>query len=158
DKYGVSTRDTLDLTEDRPEQILDNEFVYTATDHSIKPVWDTVSNRDDIQGYNLYRSKQKNGTYQRVNDEMILGDTTSNHKALDANTEYWYKIGVVSASGYERPLSSLKKHKAHTKIPYHDGFPASIPPSAIKGAESSPTVYDVDGDGKKEIFVAYRNH
>jgi subtilisin family serine protease len=55
---------------------------------------------DTLYGYNLYRSTEENGTYQRIHQSLIEGDT---FEYRDENVEpgqtYYYQFKVVSSAG-----------------------------------------------------------
>src|SRR5690606_14663300 len=110
-----------------------------------------------IKGYNVYRADTEFGSYEKINDFLLEGSATYEDFVLQPITEYWYKVGVVTPSGNELDLSSLISSKAYTKLKRLPGFPIQNYPYSASSGLSSPIVYDVDGDGFKEIFVNYKN-
>src|SRR5690606_18768893 len=93
--------------------------------------------------------------YEKVNDYLVTGSSLYSDLDVEPMSEYWYKISVVSRSGNERDLDDLQAYLAYTTLRRHEGFPIQANTSAARKAHSSPTVYDIDGDGKKELFVNY---
>ncbi|MPM58345.1 hypothetical protein SDC9_105176 [bioreactor metagenome] len=76
-----------------------NAKISSVTSSSIKLSWSKVSNAD---GYRIYRSTSKNGTYIKVKDitkNSILSYTDSN---LSSNKKYYYKIRSFKTSKKEK--------------------------------------------------------
>ncbi len=59
--------------------------------------WD-IESESDIQGYNLYRTDTQNGTYQKINDSLILEKTCTDRR-LTNGKRYYYKLETVNADG-----------------------------------------------------------
>jgi fibronectin type 3 domain-containing protein len=64
----------------------------------------TVSDSEDLLGYNVYRCKTEAGEYEKINLELI---SVNNYKdvAVENNTKYFYKIAAVDEAGNESVLS-----------------------------------------------------
>ncbi len=151
---GKSWTFNFDLNEALPPLI--SGFKFTSTTSEIKPIWNPVTN---IVGYNVYRSNQENGTYSKINTFLVSGSSTYTDLTVNPATIYYYKISVVTASGNERPLDqvvtngspALQGYKAWTSLDAHEAFPINT--SGTNDCQTAPTLFDVNGDGKKEIFV-----
>ncbi len=145
----------FDLNEALPTLI--SGFKFASTKSEIKLIWNPVAN---IGGYNIYRSDTEVGGYSKINNFLVAGSSTYTDLNVTSATIYFYKIGVVSVSGNERPLIQLvtpdnpakQGYKAWTSLDKHQAFP--ITASGSFRCYSAPTLYDVDNtsDHKKEIF------
>ncbi len=159
---GVQQDFSFDLIENPIPQI--DGFHFTSTADEIKLMWNPVSN---IKGYNVYRADTNSSNpddYIKVNDRLLEGSSMYVNIDLQPTTNYYYKISVVSSSGNELPLqllhtaidynngNQLNAYKAWTSFSFHTGFPIY---HTLNGPfNSSPTVADINGDGKREIFIA----
>lgn len=152
-EFGREWEFEFDLSETCPAKITGFNFV--PEPDRINLMWNPVQG---ISGYNIYRSANESGTYVKVNDYSVAGTSAYTDYQLTIDTNYYYKISVISLSGQECPLDELTAYRAWTSRKAKDGFP--VHNSNIRQAYSSPVIYDVDNDGKKEIFLNYRrgNH
>lgn len=147
----------FDMNEPLPPLI--TGFNFTSGNDKINLMWNPVNN---ASGYNVYRSDTMNGTYIQKNDYLLAGTSAFIDYEVNEATEYYYKISVVSLSGNELALQNVvtqdsppkQGYLAWTSLNTHGGFPIPNPGTA---SNSSPTLYDVNGDGKKEIFLNLRN-
>ncbi|MCK4455739.1 MAG: Ig-like domain-containing protein, partial [Thermoplasmata archaeon] len=64
----------------------------------------TANNEDDLAGYDLFRSDSVDGTYTKVNTDLITG-TTYTDTGLEDNTTYYYKLKAVDDEGLESEFS-----------------------------------------------------
>jgi fibronectin type 3 domain-containing protein len=69
-----------------------NILVNAVTDSSVSLTWNAVSG---ASGYNVYRSVSENGTYNRINNDTVIG-TAFTDTGLAAFTVYYFKICPVS--------------------------------------------------------------
>ena len=157
--FGVTKDFSFDLLEAMPPTI--SGYHFTSTDTSIKlmwhPVWDTH------KGFNIYRSDDINGTYAKVNPQIITGSSMYEDTDVAAAHTYFYKISVVSLTNNEIPLDNLltaldynnghqvQGYKAWTTLPLQTGFP--VKHTTNTEVTTAPCVLDIDGDSNKEIFV-----
>ncbi len=109
--------------------------------------WDPSASSDRY-GYNVYRSMNLAGPFNRVNQDVIAGTSYFRDDNLQQLTRYYYKIATVDSS---RVPSELSDVVARSTAPAElVGFPV---PFAME--TSSPlAVGDVDGDGRHEIVLA----
>ncbi len=150
---------TFDMNETQPPLITD--FSFTSTPAEINLTWNIPSGYTP-SGYNIYRSDSENGTYSKVNEFLVIGTRAYTDYETEEAHEYYYKISVVSPSGNERSLSEVvtqdtppkQGYKAWTSLEQHGSFP--VPTIVGRTSESSPMLYDVDGDGYKEIFLNFK--
>jgi fibronectin type 3 domain-containing protein len=77
-----------------------NFRVTSVTDNSVNLAWNAVS---EVNGYNIYRSSNVNGTYTKLNSSM-LSDVSYTDTNLSSNTNYYYKVSVITG-GVESVLS-----------------------------------------------------
>ncbi|MBM3434849.1 MAG: hypothetical protein FJY07_01380, partial [Bacteroidetes bacterium] len=107
---------------------------------------------DDVIGYNIYRSEEENGPYQKLNTTALLPIPYFENSGLPELTQFYYKVSVVSLSGNESDLSSPKL--AWTSLAYHpDWFPVTVSSEDFGSFWGAPNIYDMDNDGEKEIFI-----
>lgn len=167
---GRSWSFTFDLSEGPAPSI--SGFNFTSTRDQITLKWNPIANltngNPSINGYNIYRSNELNGLYEKKNDFLITGSSIYNDTDVD-NTSmsiYYYKISVVTLTGNESPLvnivttgtnPNLQGYKAWTTLENLNGFPIVADLTDDGVGFSSPTLFDVDNDGTKEIFVNYGN-
>jgi len=97
---------------------VNNVQVSSATLTSINLSWDSVNGADK---YNIYRSTNENGTYNKINVTDITLRSYSD-KGLPSNTVYYYKVCAVAGS-VEGMLSNTVL--ASTLIPAPDNLRAS---------------------------------
>ncbi len=148
---GKSWEFNFEMNEVQPPLI--TGFDFTSSVDQINLTWNAITN---ISGYNIYRSDTENGTYTKINNQLISGTSAYSDYNLNKNTEYYYKISVISLSGNERSLEKIvtqstpakQGYLAWTSLNAHAAFPI-VTGSTIY---APPILYDVDGDGKKEIF------
>ncbi|HNW75134.1 MAG TPA: fibronectin type III domain-containing protein, partial [Bacteroidales bacterium] len=123
---------------------------FESTDNRIKFHWTPPGS--PVRGYNIYRSREADGVYSRLNDRIIEGYSLYNDYPLPANTIYYYKIACVSSFGVEGALS--EPFKAWTTIPYRPGWPVTNIDLALGNrTQGSPMTEDVDHNIRKEIFL-----
>ena len=156
---GKSWVFNFDMNEGLPPLITNFSFISISTE--IKLIWNPVPN---IQGYNIYRSNTIDGTYTKANNYLVSGSSTYTDYTVNPSTIYYYKISVVTLFGNERQLNQVvttdtppkQGYKAWTSLDAHGAFPISA--SGNNDCRTSPAVFDVDNDGKKEIFVNYQTN
>ncbi|MCA9750751.1 MAG: T9SS type A sorting domain-containing protein [Gemmatimonadetes bacterium] len=70
---------------------------------SIVVQWAT-SNELDHAGFHVYRSRLANGTYDRLTDELVVGQSPYSYldPNVQRNTVYYYRIGAVDTRGHEQ--------------------------------------------------------
>jgi fibronectin type 3 domain-containing protein len=75
-------------------------WVNAVTDSTVNLAWNTVSSADS---YNVYRGDSENGTYIKINSNIIIAPTFTDI-GLEMYTAYYYKISAIS-NGIENELS-----------------------------------------------------
>ncbi|HBX53198.1 MAG TPA: hypothetical protein DEH02_19235, partial [Bacteroidales bacterium] len=133
---------------------------YNGYEKSIDLKWNPPSSITNVYGYNVYRSLSTQGIFEKVNTFPIQGVSRilddDNGNLLQPCTNYYYRIGIIDATtgneGSLVPPIGTDGFEAKTVIPFHDGWPIIPTISLGTRAEGSPNAYDVDFDGKKEIF------
>ena len=152
-EFGQEWVFNFDLNEACPATITGFNFV--PGPDRIDLLWNPVPG---ISGYNLYRSDTEDGIYEKVNTFPVVGTSAYTDYQLTVGSSYYYKISGISLTGQECPLDGLTAYLAWTSKENTNGFPVSN--SSIRAAYGSPIIFDVNKNGKKEIFLNYRagNH
>ena len=99
-------------------------------------------------GYNVYRSLNEFGPFQRVNQDVIAGTSYYMDDNLDQLTRYYYKVATVDSSFVPSVLSDVVVQS--TAPAELVGFPVPF----ANETSSHLAVGDVDGDGDQEIVLA----
>ena len=76
--------------------------------------WATASEKDNF-GYDVYRSLNEAGPFERINPEIIPGAGTTDlpqhyeytDKAIEPNTVYWYYIESISLNGDRKRMTPI---------------------------------------------------
>ena len=144
DEYGKVWTHNFELTKPSIPTILDFVGYETAIDVIWGPNTDS-----DLKGYNVYRSDDTSGTYEKVNNRLIEGTSYFQDTGLQIEKIYYYKVTAVDKSANESNMSDYLK--TWTTIKYISGWPIKINGRVVC---SSPTLFDVDNDGDMEIFIA----
>ncbi|MCC3867427.1 GH25 family lysozyme [Terrisporobacter mayombei] len=79
-----------------------NTKISSTTSSSIKLSWSKVSNAD---GYRIYRSNSKNGTYTKIKDITKNSTLSYTDSSLSSNKKYYYKIKSFKTSKKEKYYS-----------------------------------------------------
>lgn len=148
---GKTWEFNFDMNEPLPPLI--TGFDFNSSIDQINLSWTSINN---IGGYNIYRSDTETGSYIKKNEKLLSGTSSYSDYNLEKKTKYYYKISVVSLSGNERTLENVvtqdnpakQGYLAWTSLNQHSAFPITTAGPIL----SSPMLYDIDGDGKKEIF------
>ncbi|NDW08127.1 C25 family cysteine peptidase [Dysgonomonas sp. 520] len=148
--YG--RQDTLSFNLlDKPGNILFDNIKFESDKTEIALYWNKPLGNFTIQGYNIYRSDTENGTYTKVNTYPVPHTYFKDYN-LQPLKKYYYKISAVSNSGNEGNQSGV--FTAWTTPPASGLFPVTMNISIPNSRMIAPIAYDVDNDGKKEIFTA----
>jgi len=153
--FGLTKTFDFDLLEALPPLI--QNFHFTSTSNEIKLNWDPILT--SIKGYNVYKfipTGTNTGHYELINNEILTGASTYINDNLTPATNYHYKISVVTNSNNELDITQLEENNAWTTLESLSGFPIEHSNQFVKMFTSTPTVFDMDGDGKKEIFYKFR--
>ncbi|MCD6501770.1 T9SS type A sorting domain-containing protein [bacterium] len=120
---------------------------------SIRLYWKSPDD-SSIIGYNIYRRTYATGSgWIRLNDFPIPFSTFMD-EGLPGKSRFFYRVTSVDRWLNEGPASD--SIFAWTTLPALDGWPRSVGPSIR--LYSSPVLYDWDGDGAQEIYVAGQNY
>ena len=137
---------TFNFTLKKPTAIISN-IAFKNTSNSIELFWNQVTSI--CSGYNIYRSNTPNGVFVKLNQQPAMLSTYLDN-GLTSKTKYYYKISYIDADGNESEKSPTLT--TWTTYPYHTGWPITPPNELRIGNEGTPNVYDIYGDGNKEIF------
>lgn len=147
-KYGKKWNFYFNLNDLPTQQV--TQITHQGKESEIFLQWDNFLSNNNIQGYNIYRSKSSSGNYTKVNTSLIKHwvFTDSN---LEPLTDYYYKIAVVNTDGNEGALSS--PYKANTLYRAKPGFPVRMGFNLHYPSNIGITTFDFTGNGKKDIFT-----
>jgi len=149
DEFGIMDVFYFDVTEDLPPKI--SGFDFSSGKNDITISWTKINN---IKGYNVYRSDDLLGVYEKINNFIVSGASMYYDTDVDELSEY-YKVSVISNTGKERQLDDLDTYLAWTTLPRHDDYPIEIAGSFANKNITSVTVADIDGDDLDELFPAF---
>nr|NQU91242.1 VCBS repeat-containing protein [Bacteroidota bacterium] len=146
DEFGTEWIPIL-IDFDKPDDI--ENILWESTHESISVYWDPILNE---KGYNIYRSDAPDGTFTKLNEQIIQGFSGYTDYGLDAKTIYYYKVSCVSNSGIEGDKSAPEETWA--SLPYHADWPNKEINNDDFGSrtQGSPMTADFDADGDKEIY------
>ena len=94
DTYGEAWSSWLDVTAPAATDSLGGKVKGTT----IELYWEPVTS-SDLKGYDIYRSQQLGGPYQRANDALIESASYFADKDLNENTLYHFYVVAVDSSG-----------------------------------------------------------
>lgn len=80
-------------------------------DEIIELSW-SANSEDDLEGYNLYRSRESfssNSSMDPVNGSDLLTETGYSDQEVENGTTYYYRLTAIDDSGNESSLSSQVK-------------------------------------------------
>lgn len=108
----------------------------------------------NTSGYLLYYSADPDSQFLPLTPEPVANGYFS-HRGLDGDMLFYYKFRYVDKGGGLSDFSDV--FAGWTTLPVLGGFPADLPVGVR--ASANPAVFDADGDGLNEIFVAdQENH
>jgi hypothetical protein len=114
---------------------------------SIDLIW-TWAYNTDVKGYNIYRSDSATGVYNKLNKRLI-DVSYFKDSDLQKETVYYYKVTAVDTSDNQsEPTNPLE---TWTTIQPLSGLWPVIGDDRIF---ASTTLFDINNDGKMEIFTA----
>jgi hypothetical protein len=73
-----------------------------AGDGEIRVDWAAPGNTYDLAGYNVYRSREANGTFAKL-DTVLLPNYHYLDKQLPSGTQFFYRVTAVDLAGNESP-------------------------------------------------------
>ena len=121
-------------------------LTFTNTEHSIKLKWDPV---EGSRGYYVYRSSTANGNYERLFNYPIPSAVYPDLE-LEVKHTYYYGVSYLDEYGNE---SDKARITAWTSLPVAAGWPVSLPDDLGRAWGTAPNVSDINGDGRKEVFL-----
>ena len=77
-----------------------------ASDGIVVVFWNNFWEEVEIDGYNVYRSLQENGEFEKINSEIITQNYYQDENVTNGTT-YYYKIKAVKNSVFETPFSNV---------------------------------------------------
>ena len=109
--------------------------------------WDPSASPDRY-GYNVFRSQNESGPFERVNQDVIAGTSYFRDDNLEQLSRYYYKIATVDSSRVPSELSeTVGEFTAPAQL---EGFPVPF----VNETSGHLAVGDVDGDGDNEIVLS----
>ncbi|MFH1506063.1 MAG: C25 family cysteine peptidase, partial [archaeon] len=134
------------LTLSKPEDISGIGF-HSATLQSIKIRWDAPNDVSNLKGYNVYRSQEENGLFERINKKAITGASIFEDSDLEMGGIYFYKVTGMDSSSTEGEFS--EGIGINSGFATQEGWPQIVG----SGIEKGPKAFDINDDGKLELFV-----
>lgn len=80
--------------------------VVVGNSHSVDLGW--VASTSSVAGYNIYRSTQASGPYQKLNSSLLT-TTSFTDSTVASGTTYYYVATAVDANNYESAYSNQAK-------------------------------------------------
>ena len=136
---GVHTKDTI--APFPPENLSGAD-----TKGNLKLTWEACM-VEDVEGYNVYRSQDSLGDYNKINDELVA-DTSYSTSEGKSNTTYYYRVTAVDDAGNESDFSA-----AVTAVPVSDGEVVNHIPEFITNPDTAAKAghyYNYEIKGKDE--------
>jgi len=91
------------LIQGRSERMVAINDAYAA-DGRVLVYWSDFWDEIEVDGFNIYRSLQPEGTFERLNSEVITGNMFEDVSVTN-NTAYYYKVTAVLDELYESSMS-----------------------------------------------------
>jgi hypothetical protein len=113
----------------------------------------------ELQGFNIYRSSEAHGTFERLNGQVI--SSCSENEYIDTSADfgktYWYRVGAAIDDGERMsqivsiavPAPAFTLHQNHPN-PFNSATTMSF--VLGEGSPATLSVYDVEGKLVKRIF------
>jgi hypothetical protein len=119
----------------------------TGSSSSISLVWQPDP-ESDLRGYNVYRSDNASGPYQKVNEYIVERISYFVNDGLLPYKKYYYKVTAQDSSGNESPPGQYVS--VTTNPPLHVNAPFEL---GEQLTSSSPAIVDLDRNGTLEIVA-----
>ncbi|NOT32618.1 MAG: hypothetical protein HOP12_00435 [Candidatus Eisenbacteria bacterium] len=112
-----------------------------------------ANSEPDLAGYRVYRATTQNGSYTRLNNNLIVATQFTDNSVPVGGSEVWYKVTALDATGNESARStgavlSLTGEGASAEWRIDPAYPN---PGRVGGSVNVP-VY-VAGGGSAELMV-----
>lgn len=143
--------------------VLITAFSASATKGGVELRW-TIGTSDRLEGFNIYRSNDRAGSFERLNasvlppdEDFLFRDTRVRPK-----TTYWYRLGAVDADGeFFSQLISAETPEGKTAL--RQNYPNPFNPQTTisfylaETAKVSLTIYDAQGKRVRRLADGVRN-
>ena len=143
DTLGLSQTTLIELTGPIPPSGL----TATGSSSSIGLVW-TPNLEPDLHGYNVYRSDNASGPYQKVNEYIVERTSYFVNDGLLPYKKYYYKVTAQDSSANESTVCPYVS--VTTNPPLHVNAPFEL---GMQLTSSSPALVDIDRNGTLEIVA-----
>ncbi len=101
----------------------------------------------DLYGYDIYRSQNSSGPFEKVNVDAVAGVSYYRDENLDQLTKYYYR---VSTMGFSMVSSDFSPTVGQSTAPAElTGFPVGF----VNETSGHLAIGDIDGDGTLEIVL-----
>jgi len=144
DNYGRTSRH--DFVLQRPVEPLNIQTDTSLGADVIALSWDPID-EDGLFGYNVLRSLNPGGPFERINQDVIFGTSYFRDEGLEQLTKYYYQVNSV---GFSLVPSENSLVVAQATAPAErEGFPVAF----LNETSGNLAVGDVDGNGYPEIVL-----
>jgi len=150
--------DPVIVTADRGVPVAFSAFEAGYSEGVVELRW-TVDGVPELQGFYVYRSKQRDDGFRRINDSIIRvgGESGFSDKSMDFGVTYWYRIGAVDADGeWFSPVQSVTIPSLSLAL--FQNYPNPFNPSTTisftqpEKSHTNLSIYNVEGKLVRTLY------
>jgi hypothetical protein len=88
------------VTAERGVPVLISSFEAEHSEGGVRLRW-SIADGVGLQGFNIYRSLEENGTFERINEELIPANQGNEYvdRGARVGKTYWYRLGALADDG-----------------------------------------------------------
>jgi len=139
------------VTAERGVPVLISTFEAEHSESGVFLHW-TIVQGVGLQGFNIYRSLEEGGTFERINEQLIPANQGNEYvdREASAGTTYWYRLGAVADDG-EWMSQTVSIVLPARDLTLHQNVPNPFNPSTTisftlpERARVTLSIYDVQG-------------
>jgi hypothetical protein len=135
---------------------------YVST-HGVELRW-AIASADGLKGFNIYRSEEREGSFERINEELLQPEAEFSYRDAHVrpSTSYWYHLGAVDRDGeFFSDVAYVEIPIAKTAL--HQNYPNPFNPQTtisfyLAQKESvNLTIYDTQGKQVRRLVAEVRD-